>query len=217
MTEEKKDNPPVKQDPRMPQPLGRKFSRRLPAGLDRITLMMGFMFFVGIIWVLGESRAISPQKANADSVDSAVMVKAGLLNMKLLTTESKDRDDAPGKIVATFFQDVKERQIPLADLKVNPFVTVGCEEYSGEKKIDQAKVKVEEIVSDKLPAEIVAPPVDKMLLQSVLTMGSNSSATISGVLVAEGHVIGGWMVVEIHPTKVVLQWREKKYVLEMSR
>lgn len=216
MTEEKKDNPPVTQDPRMPLPARGVASSRLPGGLDRVTIMMGLLFFVGMAWVLWESQAASPQSANANDSANAIMIKAGLMDMKLLTVGGKDQDDESGKLAATFYLNVKERQIPLAGLKINPFVTTGCEAYTEEKTSVLAEIKKEK-VSDKSPVEIVAPPVDKMLLQSVLVMGGASSATISGVLITKGQIIGGWTVVEIHPTKVILQWRDRKYILEMSQ
>ncbi len=216
MADVKKEQPVISpNDPRMPLPARKGISRKLPAGLDRITIMMGFLFFVGIAWVLWETSVASPKKANAEGKDTAVMVQAGLMDMKLLAIDGNSEDESD-KIVSAVYQDVKERQIPWAYLKANPFVSVGSEEYSEEVKDEkQSGVKTEKEAPKEV--EIVAPPVDKMTLQSVLIRGDVASATISGVLVSKGQVIGGWRVVEIRPTQVVLQWRDQKHVLDMSQ
>ena len=190
MSEEQKQLKLPPNDPRMPLPARKTLSSKLPAGLDRITIMMGVLFLFGVVWVLWASQATTPQSASAAEADNSVIVKAGLMDMKLLALGTGDRKD----ITADFYSEIKDRQIPVADLKVNPFVTFGCESHAETVERQEAVAKAKENekeVAANVPADIKAPPVEKLKLQSVMVMGNMSSATISGALVSKGQVIGG--------------------------
>lgn len=210
-TKENMDNPPAGQDARMPMPVHQGASRREKAGLGHITIMMGFLFFVGIGWVMWESHTAGKNRPTEEHGNDAVMVEAGLLDMKTISAKDVDREGGTRKMTEAFYRKTEERQVPLADLKVNPFITFGWEKSQAE-----ASAAVQENVAEEVPVD-AAPPVDKLQLQSVLMMGSISSATISGVLVTKGQVVDGWTVADIHPTEVVLKWRDKKHILEMSQ
>ena len=176
-------------------------------GFDRSTVMMGVLFLVGIGWVLWESHAAGKAGPTAREGSNAVMVQAGLADMNRIVA----RDSAgQGGVVANFYHKASERQVPLAALPVNPFITFGWEPPPGKDQLVEAK-------ENSAPAAPSAPPVKQLQLQSVLVMGNNSSATISGEFVTQGQVVAGWQVERIAPAKVVLRWQDKTHVLNMPQ
>jgi|GEM_PF-5104582 len=176
-------------------------------GFDRSTVMMGVLFLVGIGWVLWESHAAGKAGPTDREGSNAVMVQAGLADMNRVVA----RDSAgQGGVVANFYHKASERQVPLAALPVNPFITFGWEPPPGKDQLVEAK-------ENSAPAAPSAPPVKQLQLQSVLVMGNNSSATISGEFVTQGQVVAGWQVERIAPAKVVLRWQDKTHVLNMPQ
>jgi len=128
--------------------------------------MMGVLFLVGIGWVLWESHAAGKAGPTDREGSNAVMVQAGLADMNRVVA----RDSAgQGGVVANFYHKASERQVPLAALPVNPFITFGWEPPPGKDQLVEAK-------ENSAPAAPSAPPVKQLQLQSVLVMGNNSSA-----------------------------------------
>ena len=50
----------------------------------------------------------------------------------------------------------------------------------------------------------------------MVVAGAEPTAVISDCFLEVGGMIQGWKVSEILPRKVVLTWRDKKYILEME-
>ncbi len=199
----------------IPARSGHSSFNKLSAGLDRITIMMGILFCVGVGWVLWESNASGKFSLGKASPDEA-MVKAGLMNMQQIATDGVAHKDKVKKMVETFRQKVTLRQVPLVDLAMNPFVSVGAVEAGLAEEKTADATTVPEKSTDATAQKTVVPSVANLQLQSVMTMGNVATATISGQLVGKGDIVGGWTVVEVQSQKVVLKWRNKKHVLDMA-
>ncbi len=181
--------------------------------LSSTNLILAILFAAGIFGVYllslngGLAKASAQQQAVETSVDNALVL---LNNSTLNKKESKEEKE----IVQAFYYEARQRQIPLKNLKTNPFV-YEPPRYSPASpyKADKIQIIEPQQEPDVLSAYETA---EKLTLQSVLKGSSGATAMISNNLLAEGQKIGPWTVSEIRNRKVILRWGEHEYVLEMQ-
>jgi hypothetical protein len=187
-------------------------------GINRSTAMMGLMFLGGLTWVFFASRQFTPVEMSEEDRKNQTYIDAGLQNMmKISSGKEKHREKMRGMIRSIYFE-AKNRQIPMDELKHNPFVFEPAvakapkPEPVKTRPVDTPKRKPED---DKPPEPVEQPPpIDGLRLQSVL-LGNPASAMISGSMVNEGQTLQGWKIVKIEASRVVLQWKDRQYVLRM--
>ena len=116
-------------------------------------------------------------------------------------------------IVDAFYYQAKHRQIPIEALLRNPFVSRSPRLAA--PSLPKTVAKVIDGQSDPLKEAIER--VEKLKLQSVMVGSGGATAMRSGQLLTVGQQVRGWTVVQIGPRRVVLAWRDQKFVLEMSQ
>lgn len=174
-------------------------------------LLFAVLFLTGTGFLYLMSPRGGPQEASGDQKLAELWVDNALSNLA-------NPDTTPGlamEIVDTFYYQAKQRQIPLKDLKNNPFIFQVPERP---KPIVQAPPKEPSTAAKEVqekPAHEMEE-VKKLVLQSVLTGSREPVAMISNNLLTEGQKISGWILTKIEPRSVTLTWQDKTYVLRMS-
>lgn len=176
--------------------------------IHRSTLLIGLMFMLGAGWVLWESRTVGPKSAVADSVVVDPNITMNLDQMQMEAAIGQARDTRKQQLFGPLLKNAQRRQIRLASLPRDPF------ELPVEKPAPAPSLNAAAQATDEPAVEETPPSVEGLELRSIL-IGAVPTAIINGYLVQEGQVISEWKVVEIQPTKVVLQWRNRQHVLTM--
>lgn len=166
-----------------------------------------FLTGAGCLYLMSPRKGL--QEASGDQKLAELRVDNALSNLANL-------DAGPSKamdVVNTFYYQAKQRQIPLKDLKSNPFI---LKIPKRPKPIAQAPNKPPPAPKEvqKKPAQEMEE-VKKLVLQSVLTGSREPVAMISNNLLTEGQKISGWLLTKIDPRSVTLTWQDKTYVLRM--
>ena len=185
---------------------------RVHTGMPRANLLIAGVCLAGIGCVYLLSLYARPQTASADQNLTDLQVDSALSGMARINA-------AHGKaleVVNTFYYQARQRQIPLKDLKNNPFI---FKSPASPKLISQPLPKEPPAPVKKLdrkPAQETAE-LKKLVLQSVLIGSREPVAMISNNLLTEGQKISGWTLIRIEPRRVTLRRQEKTYVLRMSQ
>ncbi len=177
------------------------------ASLTNVLLAVVFVAGVGSLYLL--SRGGTPEVASADQKLAELRVDSALPQLLKLSAKS----DRAMEVVNTFYYQAKQRQIPMSNLKSNPFVfrpPWPLKATTLPKGTPRPAAKVEKKPQQELE------DVKKLVLQSVLVGSREPMAMISNNLLTEGQKISGWTVTRIEPRKVTLTWQDKTYVLQMS-
>ena len=267
-------------------------------------MLLGAMFLLGAGWIAMKSGGTKVYRPDEQSLQNELLVNAWLADAKK-NTAARERDDYRSTVVSLAIDDVRQKQVPVAELSKNPYAflhfpkelyplmidrwrnvkgkigrdkdlhsavltmllekeqfakasqrgkqlpkthlatqnamieylarTQAQEEARGRYEVEAA-AKMKFLLADardgmsdsakqgkqglarKLVEEEarkkVARSAGRLELQSIL-QGDDASAVISGQLVDQGQTVGGWAVVEIHNTEVVLQKQNYKHVLKI--
>jgi len=179
-------------------------------GMQRSTVMLSVMFLGGIAWVLFVSRQLDPAGQLPGEDVRKSLVSAGLVDMERLATAPKNYRDRTETMKRVIYYQARHRQIPLEDLKENPFMLLPLQKNTSPPEPETQPAVVEEPPPEPEPA----PKIDDLRVQSIV-VGENSCAMISGHLVTEGQCLRGWAVADIKEDRVVLQWKDQRRVLKM--
>ena len=177
-------------------------------------MVMVGVFRAGIAGLYLLSRGNRPAEASAEQRLVEARVDSALLELD--QAGGPDRA-GPGKklsVVERFYHDSRSRQIPLGDLRSNPFVF----------KPPPGKRKAAVALGGTKPKKPAVSPqwrqaseaARRMRLQSIL-FGQQTVAVISNNLLTEGQQIDGWTVTRIRPRSVTLKWKDRTFVLEMQK
>lgn len=187
-------------------------------GINRSTAMMGLMFLGGLTWVFFASRQFTPVSMSEEDLKNQTIIDAGLQNMMKITTGKEKQREKMRRMIRSIYFEAKNRQIPMDELTRNPFVfePAVAQAPKPEPVTPKPSKRSGKKPEDDKPPEPVEqpPPIDGLRLQSVL-LGNPASAMISGSMVNEGQTIQGWKIVKIEAGRVVLQWKDRQYVLRM--
>lgn len=165
----------------------------------------------------GPATASAAQKAVETQIDTAIL---------RITQQASSQPGAPqpGRVtrdlLQTFYDQVRDKQIPLAELSKNPFVFVRPLREETEEPAQPAPTTASAPALAPLPGQSL-PEVQaafrSLRLQSIM-MGQSSSggtAIISNNLLTEGQRIECFTIKSIQPKAVVLSWEDKEFVLRM--
>lgn len=119
--------------------------------------------------------------------------------------------------IKIFYRDIGQQQIPLDQLRGNPFVFTVPGGLGPPKQDDQASSATPDAGRQAIALSEALRAAGQLQLQAVLKNSQGRSIIISGSLLSEGQMINGWTVSEIHARKVVLEWNGHTYVLSMPR
>ena len=181
-------------------------------GLTRENMLLTALFIAGIACVYFLSLRGGPQTASAQEKLTELRVNNAISGL----TQIDNTHETAMEVVHTFYHQASQRQIPLKNLKANPFVfkIPGPVKPVAAAKTKQTPAPVKK-ANDQ--AKQAMKEVANLKLQSILTGSHGAMAMISNNLLTKGQRIVGWTVADIEPRRVVLTWRDKTYVLKISQ
>jgi hypothetical protein len=156
----------------------------------------------------------SPASAGAATVEAAkanatisTFLNDGPNGMKVMQQMLKDTE----KVVNQFLEYPSTNQIPLSDLKTNPFRFAPAKAASPSADAEAAKKKHEE---EKLAALKI---VQGLNLQSIIHSGSRKACMINNTMFLEGQQSDGFTVEQINPGAVVVRSGTYRFELKMQK
>ncbi len=152
------------------------------------------------------ARAADPTLASAESTIDDFM-KGGNSNIALL----RRLLDGTAKIVEQFRDYTNVAQIPLSDLKANPFHSMAAKPEPGEDPVEIARIKKE--------AERAAliKTVGAMQLQSIVIRQNKKACMINNTMYQEGDTVDNFSVEKINQGGVIVKSGSYRFELKMSK
>lgn len=173
---------------------------------NRTTILMGLAFLAGLGWITMTGQNMKPFTQSPDELSNSFMVEMGVRDMRMQVPHNgKGLDPEVDRMVGDFYVETSERQIPVNELKKNPFMQYVP--YVPEEENPADAKGVEDDHADS------GPSAEGLKLQMTIVGGGAKSATISGFVMCEGDIINGWKVLEIKREQVVIENGGKKHVL----
>ena len=193
-----------------------KCSTHWPRPMNKGDLMLPGMLVVSVVCIYILGCCDGPATASATQAPFEQQVNSVLSR---LSDASATRLQSQKVIEATriLYRDIPQQQIPLDDLKGNPFVFAQPTEPEPPKTEDQRANISEDANRQALALSEAQRAVQQLRLQAVLKTSHGTSAIISDSLLSEGQMINGWTVREIHARTVVLEWNGHTHTLNMPR
>jgi hypothetical protein len=179
-------------------------------GKGNLLLACLFAAGIGCVYLLrlggGPQTASAQQQINESQVN-AVLTAIGAAGAK---------DTSAASVVAAFYTQASQRQLPLDALGANPFI------YQASQAKVLSPAATQPAVSEEASAKNTAQALETQLqaakaltLQSVLTGAAGATAVISNNLLTEGQTIRGWTISKICAKEVMLTWKDQTFVLKM--
>lgn len=187
-------------------------TRAKRTGAVRSNALLIAVFAAGVTCVYLLGLREPPRMASGEQRQAEPLIDPG----SRTSGKSDSADLKPGKgmaVVNTFYYQAKQRQIPAESLLGNPFVNRSPR--IAVPAPTKAEPKVDHTMSQSFKEAM--EQVKKLRLESVLMGPDQSLAVISGQLLTEGQKVRGWTVGRIESGRVVLTWRDQKFVLEISQ
>jgi len=151
--------------------------------------------------------AAAPESRQASETISSFL-SAGDSNIKLMEQMLKDTE----KVVQRFLRYPSAAQVPLEELRTNPFkwIAAAPANDSSATEIIARKRKEEE-------RQAVIKAVQLLQLQSVMAGSSQRACMINNTMVKEGQSIEGFTVEKIGPNGVIVRQNKYRFELKMQK
>lgn len=171
------------------------------------TLVLGaagfyFMFVRGGPQPAG--AATSPDSKAANEAISKFLGE-GNQNVKAMEAMIKNTE----KVVEQFLEYPAINQVPLEELKTNPFRDVNAKKSGGDLELAEKKRQEQERVA-------ALKAVQALQLQTIMHGGANSACMINNALYQEGQQVDGFTVEKISPGAVVVRSGPYRFELKMQ-
>lgn len=181
--------------------------------LTRANLLLVGLFAIGAASVYFLSLRKGP--ARADARDQAVETQIDSYISKAKDAPAGANTSPEGRqIVEAFYDDITRHQVPLEDLKGNPFVFGGSGAAPAPVEVPKA-TSAEELARLKRKAEVEVE-FGKLKLQSIMMSQRGGTAIINNTFVTEGETVGSFKVAKINSRSVVLLWENVPYTLQIE-
>lgn len=180
---------------------------------DNILLLLLFVGGVGGVFVLSLHKY--PPLVNQDQKKVEAQVDAAILRLNAADPSAMAGQKSQ-KLLEEFYRQSTATQIPLADLKKNPYIFAPARPTAavaaGDKSADDPAQKAREQSLEKANEAF-----RQMRLQSVMMGRGEATAIISNNLLTVGQPFQGFTVKSITARSVVLTWRDREFVLSMPQ
>jgi len=190
---------------------GSPAKRRIDTG--NFVLIGLLLAAIGCLLVLALRN--SPKSASADERTDEAQVDQVLSQLNPAHSAAAGADPTSA-IVDTFYFQADQRQVPLEELRGNPFVYCPLKLAANNGRDAGKGPRPAEDKGRGARANAIEA-VRRLELQSVLKGPRGAAAMISGNLLTEGQAINGWTLKSIRPRQVVLTWKDEQYILTMPR
>ncbi|MDD4889698.1 MAG: general secretion pathway protein GspB [Phycisphaerae bacterium] len=203
---------------------------RIRASLSRANLTLFGLFVIGIAIVAFMSLKKGPQTVSASDKQASKKVDTAI--DKFLQAQRQSPRAEPGKatpangraeadklisdtrhLVEMFFNFTSKKQVPLENLRTNPFRFEDSETKQGVKTTaaQQADDAAKKKRLDKAKADFA-----KLRLQTILTGPAGRQAMINTSVLKVGDTIDGFTIEDIQPRSVRLSFEGTEFKLEMG-
>lgn len=182
----------------------------------RDNLVLVLLFAAGVAGVFVLSLHKYPPLVNQDQKKVEAQVDAAILRLNT-AAPAAIAGQSSQKLLEEFYKQAGTTQIPLADLKKNPYVFLsphagGPAAVEGDKPAADPDLKARELSLEK-----ANEAVGQMRLQSVMMGRDGATAIISNNLLTVGQQFQGFAVKSITARSVTLTWRDHEFVLTMRQ
>jgi len=151
-----------------------------------------------------KSAEAAPQTVQANQTITQFL-SGGNTNLK--TMEQMLRNTQ--KIVQQFLAYPSVNQVPLQQLKTNPFRQTSAKDGETQNEADSRRKKEDDKAAARHAAEGFA-------LQSILH-GSHKACMVNNTMCVEGQTIDGFVIEKINPSSVIIRSGEYRFELHMQK
>jgi hypothetical protein len=177
--------------------------------ISRANLLLIGLFAAGIGFVWFLSQRNGPTQASAQ--DQAMEAQ---VNQFISQVESGDPvvDEQGQEIIQIFYRDLTRRQVPLEQLRVNPFVFA---RPAGEDAGPAEPTETEAELARRRRIRQLQDEARRLSLQSIMSSSRGATAIVDNELVRQGQSLGSFTVESITAETVVLRWEDQTFTLRM--
>ncbi len=200
---------------------------RLKASLSRANLVLFGLFLAGVALVAFMSLRKGPQSTTAAEQQAEKNAHSAI--DRFLQSQSpaagptapaaQGRSGGLGKfmedtrgLVEMFFNFTSKKQVPLEDLKTNPFRFASAKPEADPKSVQEQQAAE---ARAKL-VETVKADFARLKLQTIVNGPAGKTAMINSSVVKVGDTISQFKVVDIRPRQVLLTREDIEFTLEIS-
>ena len=170
-------------------------------------LVLAGLFIAGMACVYLLSLHDGPARATAQQQAAELQVDSALKRLQKPAKGSAKPEATAQEMINDLFERVCDRQVPLSNLRGNPFAFVPQA---------AAPVLVKDDKTNRMnPATAALQRAEALRLQSIVVAENGTAAVISDNLLTVGQKVAGWTVAAIRGRCVVLKWKKLTYVLKM--
>jgi len=179
---------------------------------NRTTFALAGLFLAGIAVIAYMSLRDGPKQVSAD--EKAVQKKVeGFIAKREESPEAGESAQNTQDVVEAFHHYESRRQVPLDDLKSNPFVFGHPEEDAGGSA---NRLSAEEKAAAER-REALTKELARFKLQSVMIGPRGGTAIINNNFLIEGQTLGSFTVGKIHRRSVNLTADEMAFTLQLEQ
>ena len=201
-----------------PDPAGGPSSAEESANAQkRANLVLAVLFLAGMGLVYFMSMHDETSKANPMELASETIVNSAVQQFHagagIAAADKPGADEpnaSPVELAREMITGTAKRQIPLKELKGNPFVLVPERRAEPETPGEAKPVGM-------TPGATAVQKAEALRLQSIVVAKNRSLAIISDRLLTVGQEIAGWQVHEIGNGQVILKHKDLTYVLRVKQ
>jgi hypothetical protein len=184
--------------------------------LNRSTIVTFVVLVIGAGGVWFMYQRTGPKSAAASSKETVAakqtinnFLSGGSENIKLMETMLRNTQ----KVVQQFINYPTLTQIPLSDLRTNPFRA--SEEKSGGDDGAQSEAAEKRKREEERLAALKA--VQGLQLQSIMFADARRACMVNGAMYTEGQAVEGFTIEKINPASVVVKNGPYRFELRMQR
>jgi hypothetical protein len=182
--------------------------------MDSSSLILTGLFAAGIVclYLLGSGKGPATASASQQTIQLEVDSALSRMNKSPLTDPNTQR---AAEVVSPFYDRAKRRQVPLGEVRGNPFILDAIAGLGGTNAKSQGQAPPSNTDGQSLRLTKALKDAEQLRLHAVIIGTSRPTAVISNNLVSEGQQISGWTVKKIEARKVVLAFESHTYALEL--
>jgi len=183
----------------------------------RANIVLAVLFLAGMALVYFMSMHDQTTKAGSLEMASETIVNHAVKQFQgeplSVTGDTPDADEpntSPVELAREMITGTAKRQVPLKELKSNPFVLIP------HKRAEPERIEATKPVG-LTPGVTALQKAEALQLQSIVTANDRSLAIISDRLLTVGQEIAGWRVHEIGNGQVILKRGDLTYLLRVKQ
>jgi hypothetical protein len=184
--------------------------------LNRSTIVTFVVLVIGAggLWFMYQRTG--PAKAAAADKEAAAakatinsFLSGGSENIKLMESMLRNTQ----KVVQQFLNYPSMTQVPLSELRTNPF-RIRAEAPAGDKNAAGEAAEKKKREEERLAA---LRAVENLQLQSIMFGGSRRACMVNGAMYTEGQTVDGFAIEKINQASVVVKNGPYRFELRMQR